>query len=489
MEDWLQEFDPLVQGAVQKAFRRIEERGGDALSIEDLLLVFLESHYPLATFLQGRGIDLDELVRAIQCEQPIVSVPSEQDGLSQDLIAWLAQARENSHGIRGLAQLMRTLVHECDWLSQRAYIAVLEQVADWQWGGLGESGAAGLTRVDSVARPLALLESGAWPASEEGYAQARRIAALATSETSPVVQMPTRSVCQARGLINCAASVYADCSGEPVAVWSVPVADLSRNRVRISQALQAAARESDQSSNWFFLEGTHPDLLAAVIQREGVQPWAELAADPSTALVLAHPPTEGDSGTAARLCAQLDLSWSVLNPPPVSAADVLRYCQDNQPRLEAKVGMTVETGALRLAVAASGGQDPSVVVKDDRWLEAAADYDGAESILRAAGALAQSEWTLGPVRLAALKAREKIDEQAEVLTLARGDASAERLIDEEAALEKVATEVDWLEQARASMPVLDKAAVLRWLESSDSVSSSANGFWYDARCVSVATKE
>jgi len=151
--------------------------------------------------------------------------------------------------------------------------------------------------------------------------------------------------------------------------------------------------------------------------------------------------------------------------------------------------MTVETGALRLAVAASGGQDPSVVVKDDRWLEAAADYDGAESILRAAGALAQSEWTLGPVRLAALKAREKIDEQAEVLTLARGDASAERLIDEEAALEKVATEVDWLEQARASMPVLDKAAVLRWLESSDSVSSSANGFWYDARCVSVATKE
>jgi len=40
MEDWLQEFDPLVQGAVQKAFRRIEERGGDALSIEDLLLVF-----------------------------------------------------------------------------------------------------------------------------------------------------------------------------------------------------------------------------------------------------------------------------------------------------------------------------------------------------------------------------------------------------------------------------------------------------------------
>ena len=96
---------------------------------------------------------------------------------------------------------------------------------------------------------------------------------------------------------------------------------------------------------------------------------------------------------------------------------------------------------------------------------------------------------LGPIRFATLKSRERIDEQAELLTLARGDATAHNLIDEEAALEKVATEVDWLEQARESMPVLNQSAVMRWLESSDSVSSSANGFWYDARCVSVATRE
>ncbi|TDT43205.1 hypothetical protein DES49_1019 [Halospina denitrificans] len=489
MEDWLQEFDPLVQGALSKAFRLIEQRGGDALSIEDLLLVLLESHYPLAAFLQGRGVDIDELVRAIQCEQPIVSVPSEQDGFSQDMIAWFARARENSRGIRGLAQLMRTLVHECEWLSQRAYIAVLEQVGERQWGGIDDHGAARISGVESVARSLAPLESGAWPASDEGFAQARRIAALSASETSPLLQMPTRSIVQAKGIMTCAASVYADCFGQSVAAWHVPVAALSRNGRRISQALSEVARGSEAANHWFFLDGVHPELLAAVVEREGIRPWAELAADPSTVLVLAHPPDEADSGTTTRLCAQLGLSWSVLWQPRVSGADVLRYCQDNQPRLEASIGMTVEIAALRLAVAASTGQEPAMAVENGLWLDAAADYDRAESILRAAGALVQSEWALGPVRLATLRSRERMDEQAELLTLAREDATAANLVDEAAALEKVATEVDWLEQVRAGTPALDKAAVLRWLESSDSASSSPDGFWYDARCVSVATRE
>mgnify|MGYP006283282195 CR=1 FL=1 len=489
MEDWLQEFDPLVQGAINKAFRLIEQRGGDALSIEDLLLVLLESQYPLAAFLTGRGVDLDELVRAIQCEQPIVSVPSEQDGLSEDLIAWLARARETSAGIRGLPQLMRTLVHECDWLSQRAYIAVLEQVPECQWSRIGNGGVAHLSEVHSAARPLARLEPDAWPASDEGVAQARRIAALATSEASPLLQMPTRSPVQARGLVTCAASVYSGCSGQSVAVWYVPVASLSRNGLQVHQALKETSRSSEEACNWFFLDSVHPEFLDAVIEREGVRPWAELIAAPGTTLVLSHPPDGADSGTAARLCARLGLSWSVLWQPRVSGADVLRYCQDKQPCLEAAIGMTVETAALRLAVAASAGQEPSAALEDGRWLDAAADYDRAESILRAAGALVRSEWMLGPIRLATLKSRERIDEQAELLTLARGDATAGNLIDDEAALEKVATEVDWLEKARESMPVLNQAAVMRWLESSDSVSSSANGFWYDARCVSVATRE
>ena len=489
MEDWLQEFDPLVQGALTKAFRLIEQRGGDALSIEDLLLVFLESHYPLAAFLQSRGVDLDELVRAIQCEQPIVSVPSEQDGLSQDLIAWFARARETSEGIRGLEQLMRTLVHDCDWLSQRAYIAVLEQLGDWQWSGLGSGGPARLSGIDAAARPLAQLEMGAWPASEEGMAQSRRIAALAASQTPQLLQMPVRSTLQAKGLVSCAASVYRACSGEAVAAWHVPVARLSRQGIRVHRALEEAILSTDRTHNWFFLDGVHPELLEAVIQRDGIRPWAELMANSSTTLVVVHPDDGGDCHSAGRLCARLGVSWSVLWQPSVSGADVLQYCQDNQPRLEAAIDMAVETAALRLAVAASGGRDPSFVLEEGRWLEMPADYDRAESILRAAGALVQSEWTLGPVRLATLRARERMDEQAELLTLARGDVTAESLVTEESAVEHAAAEVDWLEQTGSGGPVLDQAAVMRWLQSTDSVSSSANGFWYDARCVSVATRE
>jgi len=197
---------------------------------------------------------------------------------------------------------MRTLVHECDWLSQRAYIAVLEQVADWQWGGLGESGAAGLTRVDSVARPWRCLSPAhGLPRRKVMPRRAGLPPLLATSRRHPWCRCRPAPV-PGQGLINCAASVYADCSGEPVAVWSVPVADLSRNRVRISQALQAAARESDQSSNWFFLEGTHPDLLAAVIQREGFSPgrsWQRTHQRPWFLRI--HPPRViPNSGTALR---------------------------------------------------------------------------------------------------------------------------------------------------------------------------------------------
>lgn len=488
MEDWLQEFDPLVQSALGRASQLVAQRGGDALSVEDLLLVLLERRYPLSGFLRGRGVDLDELIRAIQCEQSIVSVPSEQDGLSRDLIAWLARVRDCSAGIRGIPELMGTLVHHCDWLSQRAYIAVLEQVSEEQWEALSQGN--GSREGPAVGGALlAPLESDAWPASEEGMGQARRLASLAASSPSPLLQMLTRSRIQAAGIVAYAASAYTDCFGQSVAVWRVPVASITRQGMRVSDAMWQASAGSGETLNWFFLDGTSPELLAAVIEREGIRPWAELTADPSMALVIAHPPDGENSRVTARLCAQLDLFWSVFSQPRVAGIDVLRYCQKHQPRLEAIIGMPIETGALRLAVATSTGRDPGVVAEHDAWLEDEADYERSEALLRSAGAMVQSELALGPVRLSALEARERMDEQLELLGLARGDASAGALMSEEASLEKVATEVEWLEQVREGTPVLDKAAVLRWLENRDSPSSSSVGFWYDAPCASVVTRE
>lgn len=135
MEDWQGCLSPECQEALVHARELVHGRGGAVITVEDFLLALLDTATGVNGFLRRRGVDLDELVRTIQCEQPIVSRISGDGILSSQLACWLATARE-IHGQPwlGWPELMDALVGHCERLQAKAYVAVLEVVGDWPVG-------------------------------------------------------------------------------------------------------------------------------------------------------------------------------------------------------------------------------------------------------------------------------------------------------------------------------------------------------------------
>src|SRR5699024_10573121 len=96
MEDWQGCLAPQCQTALLQARDDVYLRGGAAITVEDFLLALLDSSPSVSHFLRGSGVDMDELVRTIQCEQPIVTEVGGESLLSSQLVYWLATAREMS---------------------------------------------------------------------------------------------------------------------------------------------------------------------------------------------------------------------------------------------------------------------------------------------------------------------------------------------------------------------------------------------------------
>ncbi len=132
MEDWQGCLSPLCQTALQDARRHVLDRGGQAITVEDFLLALIDCAPGLTDLLRRRGVDLDELTRTIQCEQPIVTVVHGEGLLSSQLLYWLSTARECLSGAwLEWPGLLRVLVSAADRLAGKAYVAVLEQVSAW----------------------------------------------------------------------------------------------------------------------------------------------------------------------------------------------------------------------------------------------------------------------------------------------------------------------------------------------------------------------
>ncbi len=135
MEDWQRCLAPECQAALLLARDNVSRRGGYVITVEDFLLALLDANPVIAPFLMRQGVDLDELVRTIQGEQPIVTEVQSDGPLSSQLIYWLSRARE----ITGAAwlewrQLLKVLACDCERLQDRAYVAVLELVQRWPDG-------------------------------------------------------------------------------------------------------------------------------------------------------------------------------------------------------------------------------------------------------------------------------------------------------------------------------------------------------------------
>ena len=136
MDDWQGCLSPLCQTALQRARDSVAHRGGFAITAEDFLLELVEDEPVVAAFLKARGVDLDELVRTIQCEQPIVTEVGGEGQLSSQLLYWFACAREMSDAAwLDWPLLMAALTSAAERLQEKAYVAVLEMVGEWPLSG------------------------------------------------------------------------------------------------------------------------------------------------------------------------------------------------------------------------------------------------------------------------------------------------------------------------------------------------------------------
>lgn len=132
MDDWQGCLAPDCQAALVQARDGVSERGGAVVTVEDFLLALLDSCIELPRFLRRCGVDLDELVRTVQCEQPIITEVGGDGALSSQLIDWLARAREVSDSPwLDWGLLLRVLSVGVERLRDKAYVAVLEQVSQW----------------------------------------------------------------------------------------------------------------------------------------------------------------------------------------------------------------------------------------------------------------------------------------------------------------------------------------------------------------------
>ncbi|MEX0606004.1 MAG: hypothetical protein WD623_13930 [Marinobacter sp.] len=140
MEDWQGCLSPLCQTALQHAKKHVLDRGGLAITVEDYLLALIDSDLSITSFLRRRGVDIDELTRTVQCEQPIVTAVNGEGLLSSQIRYWFATARELSQAPWiDWPLLLKTLVNGADRLAGKAYVAVLEQVDHWPFEEMLES--------------------------------------------------------------------------------------------------------------------------------------------------------------------------------------------------------------------------------------------------------------------------------------------------------------------------------------------------------------
>lgn len=135
MEDWQGCLSPECQEALVRAWELVQGRGGAVVTVEDFLLALLDTVAGITDFLRRRGVDLDELIRTIQCEQPVVARVGSDGTLSTQLAGWLARSREiHPQPWLGWPELMQVLVRDSERLQAKAYVAVLEVVGDWPVG-------------------------------------------------------------------------------------------------------------------------------------------------------------------------------------------------------------------------------------------------------------------------------------------------------------------------------------------------------------------
>lgn len=418
MDDWQGCLSPECQSALLLARDNVRHRGGSVITVEDFLLALLDAISEIPPFLRRHSVDLDELVRTIQGEQPRVPEIAGDGDLSSQLIYWIAAAREsNGKGWLGWAALFRSLVAGCERLQDKAYVAVLELVSCWPETA---EMLPGQGRPDPVV-PIALVDP-AWLALSENVA-----VALAANP---------RLMVWVRG---------AEGSGKTTWLNSL-LSTLGLPWVQVDPRREAEILANDHATlptadmealRWpvLVLDNTLPsELLAALsnpadVVRELVTGWAG-----PILMAGRNAPEEADAVAALSRAAGRTLE--VLGIPPASRNQRLAILAAHQPAIEKRwhIQLSPEAMAYAASCTGSGVAMPGAMLE---WVKKAC----ARLDLFA---------RRGPLEALSLQGQRECWQRRSLVALARGDAIGEpEPSTAELSIHEAAMNVHWYERLRA----------------------------------------
>lgn len=473
MDQWQGCLAPVCQIALQRAHGTVVQRGGEVVTPEDLLLALLDVDTALVPFLSRWGIDLDELIRTIQCEQPLAPHPSQEVGLSTALVDWLASARDlyespwlNTH------HLLSTLVCAAERFQDKAYVAVLEQVSASAWASLPQTQCwtpdASLQPMDPEAKLVPEFERGAapcFPLSSATHDIAVDLASRLLHSRSAALWVQCPSYLRVEWLLGqvrrMAGSVSSASFSHHLGVrrrWFSVEWQLASENDDSLQAMFAAmeTRCREHGPLTFVFRECSPSLLTVMIQRIGILRWRHLIAVMKPLILITSAPAKNPQAPEDWMADNLGLRLQHFTVPLVSTGDCLRYLRFCQPAIERQWRMEISDGALQAAAtlgrAAAWGTPGGVTDTDPEVaLQLIEDALNTKLIVQANGS----------ATLAELRASREDLERRRLLAEARSESTDELVAAlDDVCLELAAEEVHWCEQAASSASVLEREDVI-----------------------------
>lgn len=418
MEDWQGCLSPECQTALLMARESVGRRGGSVITVEDFLLALLDAIPAIPPFLRRQSIDLDELVRTIQGEQPIVTEVVGDGDLSSQLIYWISSAREAAEEPwLGWPRLFKALASQCERLQDKAYVAVLELVSDWS----AANGEGAPARCDASFTPVAITDLD-WLSLVEDVA-----VALAANPEALIWVRGAKGAGKTSWLQSLLATF-----GLP---W-VQV-DPRRESEVLSCDQPVVPSYGSASERWpvLVLDNVSPaDLMTLMSEPLGLM--RELVVGWSGPILLVGRGSAIDSGSEVRLGHVLGREPEALDLPLVSAGQRKAILTVHQPAIEKRWSIQISPAALDYAAS--------------RQSSCVAGPGGMLQWVRRACARLDLFASQGPVLSLALAGQREVWQRQSLVALARGeDAGAIEQMEEALMVEQAAMDVGWHERKRA----------------------------------------
>ncbi|MFE8073373.1 hypothetical protein QQM79_20130 [Marinobacteraceae bacterium S3BR75-40.1] len=463
MDDWQSRLAPVCQKALTEARRTVLEREGCAVTVEDFLLALLDTDTRLTPLLKRWSVDLDELIRTIQCEQSVAPVPIEHDILSAQMVYWLSLAAE-LHDVEWLTagQLLDVLSHHAERLQDKAYRAVLELVPSAAWAGLELAGTglvAPLRAVDSrkdraqVLTPIDAATPGKTVMAASVTQTARQILAAQREDARPVLWLRSRTPLREQEVLRHLVFLDQDCP-EPAVWYRLDWLKLVEARPAMLKRLFDRHRESDAASTVFVLPGCTPAMLSLLLKRTDVLAWRRLLDRAGVRVLLTSTETSVGSATETWVRRYLNRSIRYFDLPLPSVEETCMYLRLEQPRLERQWQLEIADSSLEAAawLAAQAGSESG---------HPCASPDQALRLLQYAAAHKRSELESGSERILTLRARQEDLHRKRMTALAR-EQDIEQ-VDRDlqgVSLELAAEEAEWYEQTGRNAGLLIREDVI-----------------------------